>query len=217
MASKRCPSRADQVIVLELELDGVLLGRVACHDVDMVSVLLGGTCTGEEFATIDAHSSKFAASGEHGFLIQLDSVEFAPGQALTIRFVESDQPCLAGKSIAERYPDEEEAPEAPFDFDETRLQVLREARARAPRHAGYAFAFEIPERVRREGKSSAGDHGFSADVHWAREQPERVQVDVRTWSLDDIENGPSGRTLVKDYLSLGESARIRVDVLGQAA
>ena len=196
--------------VLSIEVDGIPLGVVSCDGVDIVAVRLGGMRANEEFATLDVHTSRFPSSDEHVFLIQVDSLEVAPGKTVVVRFLEHGQPVLEGQTVDELYPDSDD--EAPaFDLEEARAEAVRDGRDFTPRRAGYRFSLEVGGAEAQSGESKPEDIGFSFGAYWEWSHPGRVRIDLWTWNVEDLDAQRPGRTLAREFLASGESASICVD------
>jgi hypothetical protein len=115
-----------------------------------------------------------------------------------VRLSDSGDTSHAGKTIAELFPEEAED-EPPTDFTPS-PEMFAELRAKAALRDGYAFRLSAKSGLTFEGRTVPTDHGFGFNVVWNCHRPNRANLSLHAYTLDDLEQRKPMNDFAREYI-----------------
>jgi hypothetical protein len=173
-------------------VDGALMARVRTDGLNILAVHVGGTKSGEAFATVVFSGGKYPNSGESVHLLWLNELALHPGQCVRIEVSEQGDTTYPGKTIEELFPDD-----LPIDKDQpmpsSREELVREARLRPHQREHFTLTLQSSSGCSTIAKVDTDEHGFGANFVWNWVHPERIRASLDTYSLEQLvsEDGPN--------------------------
>lgn len=192
---------------VRVTVDGQTLASVATDSLEVIIARVGGTRTDEDYADVGLTGGVYSADGGSDHRIWINQTVLRRGQAVDVALLEEDLPVGSGRTIEEIYPDSETAREQP-PVDMAEL-CAEERRAPLVRNR-YVLEFTTPSGATGRDITLADEHGFGFSVYWSSQHPSRATVKLYAYTIDGMERRESGRTIFRENMALGASARLEL-------
>ncbi len=192
---------------LSVSVDGNHIATVCTDGYDMLSVRISGTRVDENLAELEIAGGSFPEDGESNYLTWVNALPVQPGQSVSISFLENAKSSHLGKTIEELFPDEK-LPET-IDFKPTH-EIFNELRAMPILRDRFSFWFESSAGTTFVGQTTPEEHGFGFTVLWNAWHPERAQVSLHSYTLDNLETRGPMNDHIEERIHYGERVRFEL-------
>ena len=190
---------------LTISIDDAPQATVSTDDYDVVSVRISGSRINENLADLDVTGGTHPEDGESTYLIWVDSLAIQTGQVITVSYLEQAITSYPGKTIDERFPDEER-PEV-TEFRPT-PDMFTELRVRPTTREGFSFRLQSSSGTTFDGKTT--DHGFAFTVLYDSFHPEQARLSLHSYTLENLEQRGPMSYHVKENIQVGDTVSFEV-------
>jgi hypothetical protein len=192
---------------VRVTVDGQVLASVATDALEIIVARVGGTRTDDDYADLGLTGGVYSADGGSDHRIWINQTVLKRGQSVEVALLEEDMPVGSGRTIEEIYPASETSREQP-PVDMAEL-CAEERRAPLVRDR-YVLEFTTPTGTAGRDISLPDEHGFGFSVYWSSQHPSRAAVKLYAYTIDSMERRESGRTIFRENMTVGTSARLEL-------
>lgn len=192
---------------LSVSIDGNHIATVCTDGYDVLSVRISGTRIDENLAELEVAGGSFPEDGESNYLTWVNALPVQLGQSVSISFFENATSSHPGKTIEELFPDEK--PPETSNFKPT-SEIFNELRAMPILRDRFSFHLESSAGTKFVGQTTPEEHGFGFTVLWNAGHPERAQISLHSYTLDNLETRGPMNDHLKERIHYGEGIRFEL-------
>lgn len=196
---------------LSVHVDGALLARVRTDSYEVLQVQVHGARIEEEFAMVEMSGGSYPEGKESTYHIWVNSVPLQAGQEVEVVFDADGETSHPGRTIDQLFPGET-GNSQPEDFRPT-SEMFEALRAKPILREGYSLTLFGPDGVVFDGHTDSTTHGFGFSVVWNSFYPERANLSLHSYTLDNLKQGTPFSDHVCEYIEPVWTSRLRVAAL----
>ncbi len=188
-------------------LNGLELATVSSDGLSLLSLRVHGDRISPEFASIEISGGLYGDEVEHKHLIWESDRIIAPGDEVSVTFLETAISSRSGKTIDELYADEDE-PQGPWQPIEQMFQNI----AQRPKvRDRFSFLIHSSSSEPMSFETLPDDHSFGFSATWIWMHPERLRISLNSNTLENIAKREGGTDHASFRMQYGDQVKFRVD------
>lgn len=192
---------------LSVSVDGNRIAIVCTDGLDVVTIHAGGTRIDGDLADLHVAGGTYPEEEKSTYLAWVNQLPLQSGQVVVVSFIESTPSSHAGKTIEERFPDDE--PVTAEDIKPT-AELYNELRARPKLRNKFCFRLESSLGTSFVGETAPDEHGFGFSVLWDKFNPECASVSLHSYTLGNLEDRGPMNYHFKERIHVGDSVRLEI-------